>query len=299
MDVNPTTQRRLVIISGRSGSGKSVAMRELEDTGYYCVDNLPVQLLDNLLTYTLRSNNPDLWQLAVAIDARNLGGGISLVMEIIEQLRRDSKITVLVIYLDAQDRILLQRYKETRRTPPLISKTKALPKAIEEEQLILADLRAMADQKIDTTSDSAQILCNRINSLCSFEGTGMHIQLVSFGYKKGILIDADIVFDVRCLPNPYWQQPLRNLPGTHPSVVEFMNGHKMSLEVLEDLSNWLRRWVPRYLERRRRYLTLGIGCTGGRHRSVFICESIKKSELNIDAEIHVRHRDLDLAATSD
>lgn len=279
---------RLIIVSGRSGSGKTILLHVLEDLGYYCVDNLPAVMLPGLVA-TLKSDHP---LLAVSIDARNLPANEDVLKDVIEQLRRPDWHTD-IIYLDADQKHLLRRFSETRRRHPLTNEKISLQEAIEQEKTLLNPLSRLADLTIDTSHLSQHQLCNLVRDRIAREDP-QRLQLLfqSFGYKNGIPADADIIFDVRCLPNPYWEPALRALTGQDPAVVDYLKQHTEVEEMITDISQFLQRWVSRFEADNRSYLTVCVGCTGGRHRSVYICEELFKRTLPFHQNLQLRHRDL-------
>lgn len=279
---------RLIIVSGRSGSGKTILLHALEDLGYYCVDNLPAEMLPGLVS-TLQSDHS---LLAVSIDARNLPSNETILKEVIGQLRRPDWHTD-IIYLDADPKDLLRRFSETRRRHPLSNDDVSLQEAIEQEKTLLTPLSTMADLTIDTSHLSQHQLCNLIRDRFSRENPNrLQLLFQSFGYKNGIPADADIIFDVRCLPNPYWEPALRSLTGKDPIVAEYFQGYPEVEQMIGDIIHFLTRWVSRFEADNRSYLTVCIGCTGGRHRSVYICEALYQRIQSIHQNTQLRHRDL-------
>ena len=290
--MNAMDTRQLVILSGRSGSGKTVALRELEDNGFYCVDNLPISLIKPLLASTLLPGEGDCRQLAVAIDVRNLDSDMNRVGAMMHEWHDERGMIVTVIYLNADNTVLLQRFKEARRLPPLKSANMNLEAALNHEISALAPMREIADLVVDTTACSMHELRSRIREVCQLTPEVLLLELVSFGYKNGVPQDADIMFDVRCLPNPYWEPALRALSGTESAVSEFMDQHRESGMMLADIAAWIRRWLPYYRQVNRSCLTVAVGCTGGQHRSVYLCQRLHTELLGEDLRLVVRHRDL-------
>lgn len=279
---------RLIIVSGRSGSGKTILLHVLEDLGYYCVDNLPAVMLPGLIA-TLESDHP---LLAVSIDARNLPANEEVLKDVIAQLRRPDWHTD-IIYLDADQKHLLRRFSETRRRHPLSNAQTSLQEAIEQEKTLLNPLSGIADLTIDTSHLSQHQLCNLVRDRIAREDP-QRLQLLfqSFGYKNGIPADADIIFDVRCLPNPYWEPALRELTGQDVAVADYLKQHPAVDEMITDIIQFLTRWVSRFEADNRSYLTVCIGCTGGRHRSVYLCEELFKRTQSFHQNTQLRHRDL-------
>ena len=279
---------RLVIISGRSGSGKSVTLHVLEDLGYYCVDNLPVDMLPNLV----EKLEKDQARLAVSIDSRNLPTDSHLLKEVIAKLHRPHWQCEM-IYLDADHKNLLKRFSETRRRHPLSNAKVSLQEAIEQERVLLSPLATMADLTIDTSTLSSHQLCQLIRDRVAMtQNSQLQLMIQSFGFKNGTPADADFIFDVRCLPNPYWQPLLRDLTGQDDEVCDFLHSSKEVVEMIDDITLFLKHWVPRFEADNRSYLTVCIGCTGGKHRSVFIAEQLVNKAKAMDMNVQIRHRDL-------
>lgn len=282
---------KLVIISGRSGSGKSTALNVLEDSGFYCIDNLPSGLLPALIKQSKKKKSEN-HQLAVCIDARNHTEDIEQLAEVIESLPKD--VETEVIYLDASSPVLIKRFSETRRKHPLSDAQVSLKEAIQKEKEILKPIALIADLHINTNRLNIHDLQSLIKKrICAhIESGGMSILFTSFGYKNGIPVDADIVYDVRCLPNPHWITGLRQHSGLEKPVQAFLSGQEDVIKMLEDICQYLEHWLPKFNASNRSYVTIAIGCTGGMHRSVYISEQLKQhfSELYDNVQIH--HREL-------
>jgi UPF0042 nucleotide-binding protein len=282
----------LVIISGLSGSGKTVALHTLEDVGYYCTDNLPVGLLD---AFALEFSQPHLDQVtkvAVGIDARNNPDRINRFPAVIADCRSRG-INCKIIFLQADDQALLERFSETRRKHPLTGPDISLAEAVRVERSLLAPISANADLFIDTSRTNIHQLRNLVRDcIGAGERPGLSLTLRSFGYKHGIPADADFVFDSRCLPNPYWKPALRNLTGRDREVIEFLDGEPVVHELYEDLEKFIIKWVPRFEADNRSYLSIAIGCTGGQHRSVYLVDRIGGSLGKRFGKIVIRHREL-------
>lgn len=279
---------RLVIVSGRSGSGKTISLHVLEDLGFYCIDNLPVDILPNVID-RLAQDHP---RLAVSIDARNLPHDVALLKNVISELRRPGWFCD-IIYLDADQKSLLRRFSETRRRHPLTNETVSLQEAIEQERVLLSPLASMADMTIDTSQLSSHQLCSIIRDRVAKEHTNrLQLLIQSFGFKNGMPADADFIFDVRCLPNPYWIPHLRPLSGSDSEVAEFLQSYPEVEQMVEDIIRFLDNWIPRFEADNRSYLTVGIGCTGGQHRSVYITEQLINRAKTLQMNVQVRHRDL-------
>lgn len=271
MDGNSTPAAKLVIVSGRSGSGKSTALHVLEDAGFYCIDNIPAVLLPQLLEQC--SGEDSLTRTAVSIDARNVPGSLSRFGEIIASL--PSGIAVEVIYLDADDATLIKRFSETRRRHPLSNRGMPLAEALAAERALLAPIAERAARTIDTRGMSLHDLRDLVTkTVLAQPASGMAVLFESFGFKGGIPLDADLVFDLRSLPNPHWYPELRHLTGRDAPVTAFLGGNTEVEEMLADISSFLARWLPRYAASNRSYTTIAIGCTGGRHRSVYAAERL-------------------------
>jgi RNase adapter protein RapZ len=286
-----TLPGKLVIVSGRSGSGKSTALHVLEDAGFYCIDNLPAALLPELLAQARRSGNGTVTRMAVSIDARNMAGNLAGIGDILRGLQED--IVTEVIYLDADDSALIKRFSETRRRHPLSNRDTSLQEAIAAERTLLAPLASLAALTIDTTQLSLHDLRDLVGKTVVAEpGSGMVILFESFGFKRGIPIDADVVFDLRCLPNPHWRPALRDLTGLDAGVIEFLESCPEVTEMLADITAYLDKWLPRFALGNRSYITVALGCTGGQHRSVYLCERLEQHFRHSFSGVQVRHREL-------
>jgi len=288
---------QLVIISGRSGSGKSIALQALEDLGYYAIDNLPAMLLGPLVD-ELQGDGSPRSAIAVSIDARNLPAALARFPELLEELR-ERQVHCQVVYLTSDARVLLERYSQTRRRHPLTrNSTMTLAEAIDTEEQSLAEIRDLADLAIDTTRLSVHELRRRItDQVAGDPGERMTLTVESFGFKRGVPLDADIVFDARCLPNPYWDPALRDANGRDASIIAFLDGYPIVIEMLDDIVTWVERWLPHYRESQRSYLTVAIGCTGGQHRSVYLAERLAARLAGKEAAVRLRHRELAVHVT--
>ena len=282
---------RLVIISGLSGSGKSVALNVLEDAGFYCIDNIPVGLLQSFVEEIMPRSDQDYDNVGVGLDARNVPD-IKRLPGLIEKLRQ-AGATCEVIFLQADDDILLSRFSETRRKHPLTSSEISLKEAVAKERELLGSIIDSADLIIDTSDTSVYDLRELISGrIRSRKQDKLSILIESFGYKHGLPADADFVFDVRCLPNPYWEPKLRPLNGRDQPVKDFLENQPAVLTMIDDIVGFLERWIPHYKDFQRSYLTVAIGCTGGQHRSVYITEAVAE-RLSTDHEtIQTRHHEL-------
>ena len=283
---------RLIIVSGLSGSGKSVALHVLEDLGYYCIDNLPAGLLIAAVDEVRQTSANLANLLAVGVDARNQAGGLKVLPDLLQQLREQG-VSTDIIFLHANDEILLQRYSESRRRHPLAEQGKQLRAAIEAERAILDEVQLNADLVIDTSQSSIYELADVIRSRVDRRATDtLSVLIESFGFKFGIPTDADFVFDLRSLPNPYWTIELRGLTGLDQEVQDFLDSHEMFTAMYEDISAFLNRWVPHYRDANRGYLTVAIGCTGGQHRSVHMTEKLATELRKHHDPVLTRHNGL-------
>ena len=322
--------KRLVVVSGRSGSGKSTALHVLEDLGFTCIDNLPANMLaglfeqldqDSLERNALEANSPEptnspernspeptnspeqnnsqasrseelTTRIAVGIDARNLAGNLDRFPAILQQLR-ESGVRCDVIFLDASPRTLLRRFSETRRRHPLSSDSVDLKRAIALEGNILEPISSVADRRIDTSNMTLHQLRDLMSKQIAPNAGGMTaIMFQSFAFKRGVPADADFVFDVRCLPNPHWVPELRHFTGNDKPVIEFMESQTEVAAMFADLNGFLSRWIPAFLASNRSYLTIAIGCTGGQHRSVYLCNQLSQQFRHLGINLQVQHREL-------
>ncbi|MBL4781167.1 MAG: RNase adapter RapZ [Porticoccaceae bacterium] len=284
---------RLIVISGRSGSGKSTALHVLEDVGFTCIDNLPASMLVNLLEQIRQHRAQEAPKIAVGIDARNLLGKLEQLPDILAKLR-ESGIHCEVLFLDARTPSLIRRFSETRRRHPLSSSTVDLKQAIALERKLLDPIAAIASRHIDTSNMTLHQLRDLIKiQIAPDKGDAMAVVFQSFAFKRGVPSDADFVFDVRCLPNPYWKTELRAFNGNDQAVIEFLDSQVDVAAMLADLNGFLSRWIPRFLATNRSYLTIAIGCTGGQHRSVYICNQLAEQFRPQFGNIHVQHREQD------
>jgi UPF0042 nucleotide-binding protein len=276
----------LVLISGLSGSGKSIALNVLEDSGYYCVDNLPAQLLQQLLG---QLDQQGYNKVAVAIDMRG-GESIAMLPQLLDALRAND-LELQFLFLDAKNQTLLKRYSETRRRHPLASAQRTLMESITEERLRLDPL-AKLGHHIDTSDVQPNALREWVRQFIAAEpGQGLTLLFESFGFKHGIPLDADLVFDVRCLPNPHYDLLLRPQTGRDAPVVAFLEAEPEVLRMRDDIARFVGTWLPAYIRDSRNYLTVAIGCTGGQHRSVYLAEWLGRAFFG-QARLLVRHREL-------
>ena len=282
----------LIIISGRSGSGKSTALHVLEDMGYYCIDNLPVGLLPPLIERI--STSQQVQRVSVSIDARNLATDLQTFPEMMDQID-PGLVNTRIVYLDSASPALVKRFSETRRKHPLTSDQRDLKEALELETRLLDPISSMADLSIDTTSLTIHELRDLVKTRIA--GTNLEFALLfqSFAYKNGVPVDADLVFDVRCLPNPHWKPNLRNHSGLDEPVRAFLESHADVEEMFQSIKDYLETWLPKFEANNRSYMTVAIGCTGGQHRSVYMCARLHNWFSNRWNNVQVRHRELSKA----
>jgi RNase adapter protein RapZ len=282
---------RLIIISGRSGSGKSTALHQLEDEGFYCIDNLPVSLLPALMEKTSGDEFHFFQGTAVCIDARNAWKDLENFQSILDSL--PSSVDTQVLFLDAQETTLLQRFGETRRRHPLSTESIPLAEAIDRERELLEPISSSASLVLDTSQMTVYELRDAIKQrLLGTSAGSMSILVQSFGFKRGVPADADLVFDVRMLPNPHWVKELRLKSGLDAEVREFLENQSMTTELYRDICHYLDNWLPRYREGNRSYMNIALGCTGGQHRSVYLVNRLFEHYKEQYPTIHVRHREL-------
>ena len=283
----------IVIISGLSGSGKTIALHTLEDIGFYCIDNLPIGLLQGFANEVRDQHLISGNKVAVSIDARNHPQQLDRFPEITAALK-NNETSCKILFLQADDSTLLKRFSETRRKHPLSGVDRPLADAIREERKLLAPIAANADLLIDTSHTNLHQLRDLLRECLGEDGDAeFSLLLRSFGYKHGVPADADLVFDARCLPNPYWQANLRNLTGLDKDVVMFLERETLVQELYNDLDQFLSTWIPRFREDKRSYLSIAIGCTGGQHRSVYLVDRLAKGLGTQAGDIIVRHRELE------
>ena len=283
---------KLVVISGVSGSGKSNALHVLEDLDYYCIDNLPVGLLPAFAEQTQASND-SISHAAIGIDARNLPNELHRFAYILEQLKNKG-VVVEIIFLDAEDNILLKRFSETRRKHPLTENEIPLIEAIKKERELLEPIASRADLYIDTSRTNIYQLRDLIKERMT-GSTAQNLSLLfeSFGFKHGAPTDADFVFDARCLPNPHWEPKLRDYTGLDQPVIDYLQQHDVVDEMFEDIRKFVQTWMPRFEAENRSYLTVAIGCTGGQHRSVYLAHRLAETLKKYHNNTHIRHRDME------
>jgi UPF0042 nucleotide-binding protein len=283
---------KLLIVSGLSGSGKSIALDTLEDCGYYCVDNLPVSLLDDFITHVMLADKVTYAKTAVGIDSRNPSDSLLNFSESMNIVRK-KKVDCEVIFMQAEESVLLKRYSETRRKHPLTDFNTPLKEALRIEKEMLTPVARYASFVIDTSRTHYHELRELIrNQIGERDTRQISLQFQSFGFKHGIPLDADFVFDARSLPNPYWLPELRGLTGKDEAVIEFLKSQPLVNEFYQDIVGFLERWVARFEAEGRSYLTIAVGCTGGQHRSVYLIDALAKRFRSPFLNVIVRHREL-------
>lgn len=283
---------KLLIVSGRSGSGKSVALRVLEDLGYYCVDNIPVNLLPALTHSVIH----DYENVAVSIDVRNLPADPNDVSEILDYLPNAVELNIL--YLDADDSDLIKRFSETRRLHPLIKENIALDQAIALEKKLLDPISSRTDLYINTSQLTPHQLADLVRERILGKKTGsMVIVFESFGFKHGVPQDADFMFDARFLPNPFWEKSLKGQNGLDQPVQDFLSSQPIVTKFIWQINTFMMTWLPHLERNNRSYMTIAIGCTGGKHRSVYIAELLANNLRKERQDVQSRHRDLTKAST--
>jgi UPF0042 nucleotide-binding protein len=283
---------RLVIVSGVSGSGKSIALSTLEDVGYYCIDNLPVGMLKALTEQMAGELGRNREQFAVGIDARNSSTDLEHFPALFKEISRD-EISTTLLFLQADDETLLKRFSETRRKHPLTDHKRSLADAVELERALLDPLSANADLFIDTTHTTVHQLRELVRErMLLARPESMSLLFESFGYKHGIPTDADFVFDSRCLPNPHWEPQLRPLTGLDEPVADYLRAQPGVGQMLEQIESFLDTWIPCFEAENRSYMTVAVGCTGGQHRSVYLTEALGRTFRKKRDSVLVRHREL-------
>ena len=283
---------KLIIVSGLSGSGKSVALNTLEDLGYYCVDNLPAGLLEPFVDQFLSRPDTSGVKTAIGIDARNFSTDLGHFQQILERCKQRG-IGVDILFLQADNEILLKRFSETRRKHPLTNDGRSLAEAIQQERDILEPISACAQLHVNTSSTNIHQLRDLIKERVAQTQDGhLSILLKSFGFKHGAPQDADFIFDIRCLPNPHWENELRPLTGRDPAVEQFLTGDEGVETMYRHLLDFFLVWIPQFERENRRYLTIALGCTGGQHRSVYMAERLGKALQERYPSVLIKHREL-------
>ncbi len=288
-----TPAMQLVIISGRSGSGKSSALHLLEDEGFYAIDNLPVSLLPALVQQLRADENSIGRRVAVCVDARNSTRDLSRFGELLSSLPSD--VHTEILYLDADDHTLIKRFSETRRRHPLSDAQTALAEAIAREKQLLAPIAMNAGLSLDTSRMNVHELRTHLRErVLGRQTAGLSLLFLSFGYKSGIPVDTDFVFDLRALPNPHWHPLLRPQTGRDGDVIAFLEQQADANEMFNDIYQLLHKWLPRFIASNRSYITVSLGCTGGQHRSVYMAERLCRAFSGTFEDVQVRHRELHL-----
>lgn len=283
---------KLIIVSGLSGSGKSIVLDTLEDCGFYCIDNLPITLLGGFVSQVMQADNVTYEKTAISIDARNQSKSLLGFSDILEYIRSKG-IDCEVMFMQAEESILLKRYSETRRKHPLTDSHLSLNEALKIERDVLKPIIRYADVVIDTSRTHLYQLRDLVKKqIGKKDEQYLSLQFQSFGFKHGIPLDADFVFDARCLPNPYWDPALRGFTGKDKAIIDFLKNSENAENFLNDICDFLERWVPRFEVDNRSYLTVAIGCTGGQHRSVYLVESLVEHFKENALNVIVRHREL-------
>lgn len=290
-------QLHLVLITGMSGAGKSVALRALEDSGYFCVDNLPTELIIQFL-YTIKQQKKRPHHVAIAVDGRT-AGSLHLLPQIYQDLKKEN-INIKLIFLNANNEALIRRFSETRRRHPLSKSSDidsnnlqlALKEAIKEERWLLTDIHELGGAVIDSSLLRPAQLQTWVKNTIEAPKNTLTLVFESFAFKRGIPVDADYVFDVRILPNPYYEHELRVLTGKDEKIKSWLESHEEVEQMHQDISHFLRKWIPHFVANHRSYLTVAIGCTGGQHRSVYFVEKFMQ-EFAKEYQTITRHRELD------
>lgn len=283
---------KFVIVTGLSGSGKSVALNTLEDLGFYCIDNLPSFLLESFADALIGEHASRFAETAVGMDARNAPEDLGRVAPVVARLRA-AGIAAEIVFLEADDEVLVQRFSETRRRHPLTDADTSLGNAIRRERELLGPFLSNADLRIDTSRTNLHELRELMRRRVAERPAGvMSLLFLSFGFKRGVPRDADLVFDARCLPNPHWEAGLRPLTGRDPEVATFLERDARVPAYLEQIGGFLDAWLPCFRDEGRSYLTVAIGCTGGQHRSVYLVEQLARRFRGAEPRVLVSHREL-------
>lgn len=283
---------KFVIVTGLSGSGKSVALNTLEDLGFYCIDNLPSFLLESYADALISEQAARFAETAVGMDARNAPEDLGRVPPVVARLRA-AGIAAEIVFLEAEDEVLVQRFSETRRRHPLTDADTSLADAIRRERELLAPLLSSADLRIDTSRTNLHELRDLMRRRIAQRPAGvLSLLFLSFGFKRGVPRDADMVFDARCLPNPHWEMALRPFTGRDPEVAAFLERDPRVPAYLDQVGGFLEAWLPCFRDEGRSYLTVAIGCTGGQHRSVYLVEQLAQRFRGKEPRVLVSHREL-------
>ena len=279
------------IISGLSGSGKSIALQALEDMGFYCIDNLPAAMIPHFARQITDANTETLGKVAIGIDARNRVF-LDEVPKSLEQLK-ELGIHYSIVFLEAEESVLVKRFKQTRRKHPLTDENTSLLEGIRLERTLLEPMSLGAVMRIDTTHTTPYELRQQVHDFAGGEDAeGLTLLFVSFGFKHGTPLDADYVFDIRCLPNPYWESELRKFTGFDKPVAAYLERHKQVQDMFKDICTFLETWLPHFEQERRSYMTIAVGCTGGQHRSVYMVQKLADHFSRSNITTQIRHREL-------
>lgn len=283
---------RLLIISGTSGAGKSIALNALEDIGCYCIDNLPMALIPAFAAEMSGTDDHRYESIAVGIDARNINNDFASFPALLKQIKAEG-LECEVIFIDAGDETLIKRFSETRRRHPLTDNEVPLEEAILQERQMLQPIASLADMQLDSSHTNVHQLRDVVQKRIGRSSSpNMSVLFQSFGFKHGIPVDADFVFDVRCLPNPHWEPHLRALTGRDFDVIHFLENHFEVNRMFEDIKGLLESWLPQFAADKRSYMTIAIGCTGGQHRSVYFVERLAEYFRKLEHRVLTRHREL-------
>jgi len=283
--------QKLILVTGLSGGGKSTALRALEDLGYYCVDNLPAALLPDFVKQ-VKSDTSRYSITALGVDARSTGKDLAEIPGWLEELAT-SGLASQLLFLTADSKAIIKRFSETRRRHPLTSETMSLPQAIATESDLLSILQAEADWVIDTSDTNIHQLRRQVWKCAGTENETMTVVLESFAFKRGVPQDVDFIFDARILPNPYWIEDLRELNGKDKSVRKWLEVNQSVKGMQSDILKFLKSWLPEFQHSQRSYVTVGIGCTGGRHRSVYLVDRLARGLQPEYGNVLIHHRELD------
>jgi len=281
----------LIVLTGMSGGGKTVALRAMEDLEFYCVDNLPSALLPQLVNAVIEGNSKHR-RIAVGVDVRNRGADFAYMPTVLSELAA-AGVQVHLLFLDCRDDVLIKRYSESRRRHPLASRGVSLADTIVEERKLLRPLMAIAEKVIDSSDLNVHQLRRLVATAYAQATEGLTVMFQSFAFKRGLPLDADFVFDARCLPNPHWQAHLRPLSGKDAPVREYLENQPLVAEYFLDTARWLDAWLPRFEQDDRSYVTISIGCTGGRHRSVYLVEKLAAYYRDSREGVLTFHRELE------
>jgi UPF0042 nucleotide-binding protein len=291
--VKPETDNNgqdVIIVSGRSGGGKSTALNALEDLGYYCIDNLPGAMLP-LFGPQISADRELYRKVALGIDARSRESNLQVVLDWMDSLR-EAGVNCKLLFVTADKPVLIKRFSETRRRHPLTGSDQVLSEAIDSEKALLEPLHRHADQVIDTSNTNIHQLRRQVWKFADARTGGLTIVLQSFAFKAGVPQDVDFLFDARILPNPYWEEELRDLTGRDDAVRSWLEKDADMLRMMQDIQSFLDSWLPAFQDSQRSYVTIGIGCTGGRHRSVYLAEKLAESLRASIGNVLVHHREI-------